>query len=234
MFSSHTTYTQSAGNFMHKVYAWMFAGLALTAATSYAMFAYPALLIYLLSSQFAFYAVMAAQLILVVALTAAIRTISYSTAVSGFLLYSALTGVMLAPIFLMYTMSSIALTFVSAACMFGGMAIYGYYTETDLSQFRSLLLMGLWGLIISSFANWFFASSAFGYILSWFGVLLFTALTAYDVQKIKNLAGELEYYEGEDYVSMRNKVALIGALQLYLDFINLFLYMLQLMGKKRK
>ncbi len=196
------------------------------------MFAYPALLVHLLSSTFSLYGLMAAQLGLVIYLSAAISTMSYRAAVTSFVAYSILTGMLLSPIFLIYAMSSICMTFVTAACMFGGMAIYGYYTETDLSQFGSILLMGLWGLIIASLVNWFFASSSFDLFLSFCGVLLFTALTAYDVQKIKNLARVIEYQENSQ--EMSNKIALLGALQLYLDFINLFLYLLKLMGKKRK
>jgi hypothetical protein len=224
--------SESIGRFMHKVYAWMFAGLAVTAATSYYMFAHPAVLIYLLSSPVVFYALMALQIGLVVYMSSRITSMSYQAAVLSFLAYSSLMGVSLSPIFLVYTMSSICMTFVSAACMFGGMAIYGYYTESDLSRFSSILIMGLWGLIIASFANWFFASSGLDYILSWVGVLLFTALTAYDVQKIKLLAYSME--EDNAAGTMGSKIALLGALQLYLDFINLFLYMLKIMGRKQK
>jgi FtsH-binding integral membrane protein len=219
---------------MHKVYAWMFAGLLVTAVTSYLMLVYPAFLIHLLSSTITFYALIVAQLGLVIYLSTCIKSMSYQAAVISFLAYSLLMGVTLSPIFLVYTMASITLTCASAACMFGAMAIYGYYTDTDLTQFRNLLLMGLVGIIIAGFANWYFASTMLDFVISVFGVFLFTALTAYDVQKIKLLAHDMMYNDQHDYVEMSNKIALFGALQLYLDFLNLFLYLLQLMGKKRK
>ncbi len=230
MFFSHTSYLPSAAQFMHKVYAWMFAGLTITAAVAYGMFAYPALLVYLLSSKLAFYGILAVQFGLVIYLSASIATMSYQSAVMSFLAYAALMGVTLSPIFLVYTMASIALTFASAACMFGGMALYGYATQTDLSRMGSLLVMALWGLIVASVLNGFFASSGFEYLLSWVGVLIFAGLTAYDIQKLKFLAYQLHQ---ESDAKLTSKIAIMGALQLYLDFINLFLYMLKIMGKKR-
>ncbi len=234
MFTIDTTLSQSVGRFMHKVYAWMFAGLFVTAATSYLMLSNPALLMYILTSTFAFYALFAAQLGLVVYLSACINTMSYRAAIIAFLAYSLLVGITVSPIFLVYTMTSITLTFATAACMFGAMAIYGYYTDTDLTRFGNLLLMALFGIIIAGFANWYFASSMLDFAISVLGVLLFTALTAYDVQKIKLLAQTIDYDSYEEQVAMSNKIAIIGALQLYLDFLNLFLHLLKLMGKKRK
>ncbi len=234
MFTTHTTFNHSVSSFMHKVYAWMFAGLLVTATTSYLMFAYPVLLIYMLSSTITFYALIAAQLGLVVYLTACIKTMSYQAATVAFLAYSFLIGVTLSPLFLVYTMTSITLTCASTACMFGAMAIYGYYTDSDLTRFGNLLLMGLFGIIIASVANWYFASSMLDFAISVCGVLLFTALTAYDVQKIKLLAHDMMYNDQLDQVDMSDKIALIGALRLYLDFLNLFLHLLKLMGKRRK
>ncbi|MBY0109492.1 MAG: Bax inhibitor-1/YccA family protein [Candidatus Babeliaceae bacterium] len=234
MFTTHATFTQSVGRFMHKVYAWMFTGLGVTAVTSYFMLSYPALLMYLLSSKIIFYTLIGAQLGLVMYLSAFINSMSYRAATFAFLAYSLLVGITLSPIFLVYTMSSITLTCASTACMFGAMAIYGYYTDSDLTRLGNLLFMGLLGIIIAGFANWFFASSVLDFAISVLGVLLFTALTAYDVQKIKLLAYQIMYSDEDNHVEMSDKIALFGALQLYLDFINLFLHLLRLMGNKRK
>ncbi len=232
MFTTHTTFVPSIEQFMHKVYAWMAIGLAVTALSAYGMVAYPAFLIYLLSSKMAFYGLIAAQFGLVIYLSAALSTMSYRTVCMAFLLYSLVTGITLAPLFLVYTLSSIYVAFASTACMFGGMALYGSVTRTDLTKFGPLLIMALWGLIGASLLNWFFASSSFDYVISWAGVILFTALTAYDVQKIKMMYNS--FYYQEDGGDLLNRASLMGALVLYLDFINLFVHIIHLMGKKRK
>lgn len=226
-----TDRTTAITQVMPKVYAWMFTGLLTTAFSSYALLLNPSLLRTLLSSSFFIYGLLAAQLGLVIYLSAAINKMSYTSAQLYFLLYSALVGISLSPIFIIYTMSSIAMTFLATACMFGGMAIYGYYTEADLSRFGNMLIMALWGLIVASVMNWFFASSQFNFVLTLFGILLFTALTAYDVQKIKQMINAVPY-EDMYHTETMHKLAIMGALSLYLDFINLFLRLLELMGKK--
>lgn len=224
----------TAQSVMHKVYAWMCAGLLVTAGASYGLLLWPQLFNIMFASHWYFYLLAALQIGLVVYISAFINEIRYGTAAAAFMLYSFLMGIMLAPIFVIYTTSSIALTFACTSGMFGSMALYGYFTNTDLSKFGNLLLMGLWGMIIASFANWYFQSSALEYALGIIGVLLFTALTAYDVQKIKQLLRNVAYEgDSEVYHESINKVALIGALQLYLDFVKLFLYMLRFMGRKR-
>ena len=144
-----------------------------------------------------------------------------------FLIYSTLTGISLSTIFSVYTTASIASTFFISALTFGVMALTGYTTKTDLTKLGSLLYMGLIGIIIASFVNFFIGSSFMHYIISIIGVLVFTGLTAYDVQKIKNIGNQVQ--EGSESVQ---KLMIMGALTLYLDFINLFLMMLRLFGSR--
>jgi FtsH-binding integral membrane protein len=232
MFSMNEALT--AQNVMNKVYAWMCIGLVVTAAVSYGLLSFPELFNAIFSSKWHLYGIFALQLGLVVYISAFINQISYGTAAFAFMLYSFLMGLTLAPIFIMYQLPSIALTFVCTAGMFGSMAVYGSATNTDLSKMGNIMLMALWGMIIASFANWYFQSSALQYGIAFMGVIVFTALTAYDVQKIKQLMRTVEY-QGDHgaYREMVSKVALLGALTLYLDFVNLFLSLLQLMGRKR-
>lgn len=224
----------TAQNVMYKVYTWMCAGLLITAASSYGLLLWPTLFKIIFASKWYFYGLAAMQLGLVIYISAYINEIRYSSAAFAFVLYAFLLGITLAPIFVIYTASSIALTFACTAGMFGTMALYGYFTNTDLTKMGNLLLMALWGLIIASFANWYFQSSTAEYVLACVGVLIFSGLTAYDVQKIKQLMHSVQYREDHDaFHESISKVALIGALMLYLDFVNLFLQLLQLMGKKR-
>lgn len=234
MFIHNSTYTHTIGQFMHKVYALMCVGLLATAGTAYFLFAQEQLLIALLKSPYIMYGLFFAQIGLVIFLSSIINTISYATAALIFFAYSVLVGITLTPIFLIYTMSSIGLTFGITAGMFGSMALYGYYTRTDLSGLGSMLLMAIWGMIIATLANWYFQSSQMEYIISFAGVVIFTLLTAYDVQKIKMIASQMEYDSSEDMGERTNKAAVIGALTLYLDFLNLFLYLLRFMGNKKR
>lgn len=215
-------------NFMYKVYGWMFAGLALTAATAYSLFEFfPHVMIQIACSPL-IYVLFLAQIVLVIGLSAAINRLSYTTAAFMFLVYSALMGITLAPIFLIYTMGSIYTTFLVASGMFGAMAIYGYFTESDLTTMGNIALMGLFGLILASFINWFVGSSHMEYLLAFGGVIIFTLLTAYDVQKIKQFS-----MYGLAHEESESKIAVYGALTLYLDFLNLFLNLLRLMGKRK-
>lgn len=221
-------------NVMHKVYAWMCVGLLVTAGASYGLLMWPQLFQMLFSSRWYFFLLAGLQIGLVIYVSAYINQMRYSTAAAIFMLYSFLLGITLAPIFVIYTASSIALTFACTAGMFGTMAIYGYFTNTDLSKFGNILLMALWGMILASLANWYFKSSTFEYVLALIGIVIFTGLTAYDVQKIKELLRTVAYQGDADaYHETVNKVALIGTLTLYLDFVNLFLQLLQFTGRKR-
>lgn len=220
--------TNSISSFLYKVYGWMGVGLTLTAATAYYLYTNTALFTAIFKSPFLLIGLFVAQLGLVIALSGFLTRMSFATAVATFMGYSVLTGITLSSIFYVYTFTSIYLAFVISAGMFVAMALYGYFTDTDLTSIGSMARMALFGLIIALVVNMFLKSSSVDYILSLFGVGLFTLLTAYDSQKIKQL-GYAMLGQGE----MVDKVAIIGALTLYLDFINLFLFLLRVMGKSR-
>jgi uncharacterized protein len=170
--------------------------------------------------------VMLAPLALVFFLSFRIHSMSVSTAQTTFWAYAALLGVSLSSIFLVYTGASVTQTFFITAATFGAMSLYGYTTKKDISSWGSFLFMGLIGILIASVVNLFMASSALSFAISVIGVLVFTGLTAYDTQKIKE-----SYYEGDDSDTAGRK-AIIGALELYLDFVNLFLMLLRLLGNR--
>ena len=218
--------TVSGNSFLKSVYPWMACGLAITAGVAYYVASTPALVNYIYSSRFMAFGLMIAQLLLVLTLSIGINKLSFPAAAGIFLGYSALTGLTLSAIFLVFSLPSIAISLVVAASMFLAMALYGYFTDADLSSMGSFLLMGLIGLIIAGLVNMFFQSSAFEYVISGIGVIVFALLTAYDVQKLKVMSYQLS---GE----VKSKFSIIGALTLYLDFINLFLYLLRFMGQKR-
>ncbi len=221
--------TSSVSSFMYKVYAWMTGALALTAATAYAVFSNQALFTTIMTSKLLFFGLLIGQVVLVIAMSALINRISFATAALMFVSYAAMLGVTLSVIFQVYTMSSIYMVFGITASTFGVMALYGYVTKCDLTSIGNLFTMALFGMIIASLVNMFIGSSTFDLILSFLGVLIFTGLTAYDSQKIKLMGQALEG-QGE----AASKGALIGALTLYLDFINLFLFILRLLGKRRE
>ncbi len=211
---------------MRKVYVWMALALALTGLTAYGIANNTNLAFTLISNRALFWGIAIAEFALVVFLSARIQKLSLSTATLSFLLYSVLNGVTMSIIFLAFTASSIATTFYITAGTFGVMAVYGYVTKTDLSKWGNILRMALLGLIVALVVNIFLHNSMLDLIISGFGVILFTGLTAYDSQKIKT-ALALQEYPDEN----AQKIALIGALNLYLDFINLFLYLLRFFGR---
>lgn len=211
-----------------RVYAWMFVALLITAGVAATIAATPAVTSVLLSNQILFFGLLIGELLLVVALAGFIHRMSPATATLVFLGYSALNGVTLSLIFLAYTAGSIATTFVVTAGMFGVTSLYGYFTHTDLTRFGNLLLMALIGLVIASVVNIFLSSSALYWITTYAGVAIFVGLTAYDTQKIKELSQTVDEETGES-----RKTAILGALALYLDFINLFLMLLRLFGRRR-
>ena len=211
---------------MRKVYVWMALALALTGLTAYGIANNTNLAFTLISNRALFWGIAIAEFALVVFLSARIQKLSLSTATLSFLLYSVLNGVTMSIIFLAFTASSIATTFYITAGTFGVMAVYGYVTKTDLSKWGNILRMALLGLIVALVVNIFLQNSMLDLIISGIGVVLFTGLTAYDSQKIKT-ALALQEYPDEN----AQKIALIGALNLYLDFINLFLYLLRFFGR---
>lgn len=216
-----------ARDFMYKVYGWMAAALMISAGVAYYTFATPAVYQAVFNSGL-IWALFIGQLALVIFLTAMINKMNTATAVMSYVLYAALSGLTLSSIFMMYTLSSIAATFVVAAGMFAFMAVWGYLTQEDLSSMSSFLMMGLVGLVIAGLVNIFLRSPGFSYVISAIGVIVFALLTAYDVQKIKQLGAHM-LAQGD----VVTKVAILGALTLYLDFINLFLYLLRFMGRRR-
>jgi len=210
---------------MRKVYGKMTLGLLATALTSYLMLSSPALLTMLFSSTFSIWILFAVQLGLVIYLSARIDKLSTGTATALFYAYSILNGVALTPIFLVYTGVSIATTFAITAGTFGAMTIFGYVTRQDLSKIGSFLIMALFGLIVCALVNLFFRNTMFELLISCAGVLIFVGLTAWDTQAIKRMSAEAD-------PSMVGKIATMGALTLYLDFINLFLYLLRFFGNR--
>jgi FtsH-binding integral membrane protein len=171
--------------------------------------------------------VMLAPLGMVLLLGSGLRRFSASTMTLLFIVFSALMGMSISYIFVAYSLGSITSTFFISATMFGVMALVGYTTKTDLSKLGSLLFMGLIGIIIASIINYFLGSATFDYIISFIGVLIFTGLTAYDMQKVKQIGMQLDSESEEG-----KKAAIMGALSLYLDFINLFLFLLRFFGNR--
>lgn len=177
------------------------------------------------SHSWAIWGLLIAEVGLVIAITGAIRRLSSAAATGLFYLFAALNGVSLAPIFMIYTSHSISVTFFVTAGTFAAMSIYGYFTSNDLSKMGSILFMALIGLIIASVVNLFLHSETMMWIITYAGVLIFVGLTAWDTQQIKNMAIQMDS-------ASTGKLATIGALNLYLDFINLFLYLLRIFGNR--
>jgi FtsH-binding integral membrane protein len=207
------------------VYLWMGFGLATTAVAAVVTVNTPAL-VALLASPVLWIALIA-ELILVFALSATIMRLSPAAAAVMFFVYALLNGFTLSGIFLVYTQTTISAAFMATAALYGAMTIVGFTTQIDLTRFRSYLMMGLIGLLAAMVLNIFIGGSGLSMLISVVGVLLFTALTAYDTQKIKHMAQNAEV-QGDGSIAM--KLSIIGALTLYLDFVNLFLFLLRLLG----
>jgi FtsH-binding integral membrane protein len=209
---------------IRQVYAWMGAGLFITAFMALVTLSSPEILRAITGNRLVFYGLMIGELALVFTLSGAINRLSTTTATLLFVAYSALNGVTLSIVALVYTANSIASTFAITAGMFGAMSIYGYLTKSDLTSWGNFLFMGLIGVVIASVVNIFVGSNAVSWVISGIGVIVFTGLTAYDTWKIKEMAAQGT--EGR-------KPAILGALTLYLDFINLFLMLLRFTGNRR-
>lgn len=212
---------------MQRVFLWMSIGLGITGLAAYAAFT-NGLAYTIASSSGLFYGLIIAELLLVMGLSSMIRRMSFMLATVLFGLYAALNGLTMSYIFLVYTEGSIASTFFISAGMFAAMSAFGYLTKRDLTSWGNLLFMALIGLIIAGVVNMFLGSSTLSLITSAIGVLVFVGLTAYDVQKIKMLFADV--YQDDEEIK---KVSVLGALSLYLDFINLFLYLLRFLGNRR-
>lgn len=213
---------------MRKVFIWMALALVITGVTAYGVATTPSLLIAIVTNKALFWGLIIAELALVFAVSGAINRLSLATATLMFVLYSVVNGATLSVIFLAYSMPAIIQTFFITAGTFGVMALVGYTTKTDLTSLGKLLFMALIGLVIATVVNMFVGSTGFDYILSYVGVLIFVGLTAYDTQKIKQMC-----MQAPDAGEHMQKLALLGALSLYLDFINLFLYLLRIFGNNK-
>ena len=212
--------------FMRGVYGWMSLGLLVTAVVSMYVVTNPAIRQAVFGNQIIFFGLIIAELALVVGLSAAINRLSAGTASGLFMLYSALNGVTLSSIFLIYAQATIFKAFLVTGGMFGAMSLYGLVTKRDLTGMGSFMFMGLIGIIIASVVNIFVKSSMMDFVISCVGVLVFLGLTAYDTQKLK-VMGDMA--PADDATAVR-RGTILGALTLYLDFINLFLMMLRLFG----
>jgi hypothetical protein len=213
---------------MRKVYLWMTLALVITGFTAYYVASSEALMMALLSNQILFWGLVIGELVLVFSLSAAINKLSLTTATLMFVLYSVINGATLSFIFMVYTASSITNVFLITAGTFAAMALFGYFTKTDLTSWGKILMMALIGIIIATIVNIFTKSEGLAVILNYLGVLVFVGLTAYDSQKIKQML-----MMAPDAGETAQKVALLGALSLYLDFINLFIYLLRIFGSRR-
>lgn len=230
---SDSKYYARDTNLMYRVYGWMCLALTITAATAFFVSNSPSFMNLLFGGTTGSNVILAGlfigQLALVIILTMLLNRMSFALAAFLFIVYAATLGITLSSIFIVYTQTSIAATFLVTSGMFGAMAVYGYFTKADLSSMGSYLLMALIGIIIGGVVNLFLKNQTFQYVLSAIGVIVFTLLTAYDVQKIKRMSQEML----ADREAMA-KVSILGALVLYLDFVNLFLYLLQFMGRRKE
>lgn len=222
------TQQRDQAGFITRVYAWMGGALALTAVTAMLTASVPAAVQLIFGNKLVFYALIFGELGLVVYLTNAIGRMRAAEAVAWFMFYSFLNGITLSAIFLVYTAASLTSTFLVTAGTFGAMSVYGYFTKRDLTTWGNLLLMALIGLILASVVNLFLNSTLVYWITTYVGIVIFVGLTAYDTQKIKNMSASLEIDS-----ETGKKAALMGALALYLDFINLLLYLLRLLGRRK-
>ena len=217
--------TMSASDYMTRTYRWMACGLLITFAMAY--LTATTSLIYLVDSLYLVLTI--AELALVFVLSGMVQRLSAGMATTLFMLYSALTGLTLSSIFLVYTYSSIASTFVVSGGMFVIMSLYGYTTKRDLSGFGNMLFMALIGIVLASLVNFWLKSEALMWAITYIGVIVFVGLTAYDTQKLKNIGEQIDTRD----TSTLRKYSILGALTLYLDFINLFLMLLRIFGNRR-
>jgi FtsH-binding integral membrane protein len=214
--------------FLQRVFAWMFAGLAVTAISALAIGGNERLLATVTSNVALLIGIFVAQLALVIAISAGINRLSVPVATGLFVLYAALNGVIFAFVFELYTRESIFTTFLITAGMFGAVAVWGYTTKRDLSRMGTVLFMALIGLILATVVNFWVGGSTLYWITTYAGVVIFSGLTAVDMQKLKNFAAA-----GAESEQQEQRAAIVGALALYLDFINLFLFLLRIFGSRR-
>lgn len=215
--------------YIAQVFGWMSCGLLLTAFVAWYTSQTPAVLQLLFSNQLIFFGLVIGQLALVLTLSGMVTRLNGSLATTLFMLYSVLTGLTLSSVFVLYTSSSIFSTFMVTSGMFGIMTVYGYTTKQDLSSFGNLLFMAIIGLMLASIVNLWLKNTAIMWIITYVGVIVFVGLTAYDIQKLKSLGSSLSITDQDQF----RKYSIIGALTLYLDFVNLFLMMIRIFGNRR-
>ena len=225
-FSTSLPVAERVSAFLRAVYGWMGVGLAITAGTAWLIAGSPAMVVAIATNRLLFWALMGAQLGLVLVLAVRVDKLAPSTAAMLFVLYSALTGVTISFVLLAYTGESVANTFLVTAGMFGGLAIYGTVTKRSLAGLGSFLFMGLIGVVLASIVGIFWHSDALQFVISFIGVIVFSGLAAYDAQRLKAMAVASPDGQTGSY-------AIVGALALYLDFINLFLFLLRFSGSRR-
>ncbi len=223
------TFSINMPGLMKDIYVWVAIALAITGVTAYTVSTSPLMLSILFAGKFTMWALLIATVALVWHLSSAVSRLSLKAVTAMFLIYSVLNGLTMASIFIVYTMTSIASVFFVTAGTFALMSAYGYLTKADLSKLGNLCLMGLFGLIIATLVNMFFANSFLEMLLAYAGVLIFVGLTAYDTKRIREIA----YANNTGATDNGAKLAIMCALTLYLDFINLFIYMLRIFGEKK-
>lgn len=218
----------SVSEFLSRVFLWMALGLAVSAAGSWWLLAQPGLLMTMVKNQWMFFALVIAELALVFWLSARAMTMAAGTATLLFLIYSFLNGLTLSPLFLVYTGASVLTTFAVTAGTFFFFSLYGFATKKDLTSLGGLFMMGLIGIILASLVNLFLKSTGLEWAITFVGIAVFMGLIAYDTQKLKNIhaAG----FQGADN---EGRIVILGALALYLDFINLFIMLLRIFGRRR-
>ena len=233
--STTSTGATTFSGIMSRVYLWMTAALLLTAGTAFFTASSPAMLSLIFGNSAAVWILFLVELGLVMGVSAGITRLSPTTATALFLIYSVVNGLTLSVIFFAYSLGTIYQAFAASALTFGAMSFVGYTTKKDLSGLRGILIMGLIGLIIASVINIFWGNSVMDAIITYAGVFLFVGLTAYDTQKIKQMCAAVDQGSTMGYTDAAapRRIAILGALTLYLDFINLFLYILRLFGRSR-
>lgn len=215
-------------SFVANVFSYMTLALVITGIAAYWFAASGNILALLQGSSLLLWGVMLAPIGMVLIMSFAFNRLSFSALMGLFLAYSLVNGISLSVIFLIYSSAAISKVFFITAGLFGTMAVVGYTTKTDLTKLGSILMMAVFGIVIASLVNYFMQSAAFDYLISCVGVLVFTGLVAYDTQKVKRIGAGVEYG-----TATAGKLALMGALSLYLDFINLFLFLLRVFGGRR-
>lgn len=214
--------------YMTKVYNWMALALVITGVVAYITATTPGIIGAIVGSKLLFYGLLIGELLLVVYLTSAMQRLSQTAAITTFLIYSLLNGLTMSVIFLAYTTASISTTFLVSAGTFAAMSLYGYTTKKDLTSIGNIAFMALIGIIIASIVNFFLKSEMMYWIITYLGVAVFVGLTAYDTQKLKRIGNQ--GFTGEESME---KMSIMGALTLYLDFINMFLFLLRILGDRK-